>query len=84
LKDLEHEVQNGNAYTTAANWGMSQANQKNNKCSSAAPHDVSQKARHLNSVCSYGRSSCILLETCNICSVFFSEVPVHQCMQHGE
>lgn len=78
LKDLGSGVQNGNAHTIATDWGIRQANQNSDKCSLAASHDMSQKASHLNDICSYGESSCILpRENCILCSFFFSEVPVY-------
>jgi len=44
----------GSAHTIATNQGINQANQNSDKYSLTAYHGMSQKARHLNAVYSYG------------------------------
>lgn len=64
--------------------GISQANQNSDKFSIAAFCDMSQKTSRLKGLYSYGGSSYIPLGKHASSTAFFYEVPVYQCMQHGE
>ena len=49
-------VQSGKAHTIATNWGISQANQSSDECSSAASQDENQKTNHLKCMYTNARS----------------------------
>ena len=58
LRDSGGRVRRPSAPAIASNWGMSQANQNGDKCSSAAPQAEKQKANHLKGGYGHGGSSC--------------------------